>query len=186
MVPLLVLHGFNSSPNSEKSCQLRAACAERGIECYIPQLPGDVELAIQLLDDWARLQDGFVVFGSSLGGFYASYLAGKYGARSVLVNPSCRPYQSLEKYRGENTHPYTGETFYLGDAQVAFLKQIDQTPLAPLDSMLIMVQEGDEVLDYKQAVSKYAGANLHLEKGGNHRFEGFENHIDRVFDFLYQ
>lgn len=183
--PLLVLHGFNSSPNSEKARQLSAAAAQRGISCHIPQLPGDVAAAIDMLNQWASQQADFCVFGSSLGGFYASYLAGKYGVRSVVVNPSCKPYQSLERYRGDNTHPYTGEQFTLGDQQVALLKQIDQTKLAPLDTMLIMVQEGDEVLDYKQALTKYAGANLLVEPGGNHRFEGFENHIDRVFKFLY-
>jgi len=180
-----VLHGFNSSPNSEKSIQLQAACKERNIDCHVPQLPGDVAKAIALLDDWANDHRDFCVFGSSLGGFYATYLAAKYGARSVLVNPSCRPYESLDRYRGINTHPYTGEQFELGDAQVELLKRVDESMLAPLDTMLIMVQEGDEVLDYKQALAKYEGANLYVEQGGNHRFAGFENHIDRVFEFLY-
>jgi predicted esterase YcpF (UPF0227 family) len=46
-----------------------------------------------------------------------------------------------------------------------------------------MVQTGDEVLDYRQAVTRYAGAEQRLFPGGDHGFSSFGEHLDEALRF---
>jgi len=48
---------------------------------------------------------------------------------------------------------------------------------------LLMVETGDEVLDYRQAVARYAGAQQYVIEGGDHGFGDFAEHLEVVFAF---
>ena len=52
-----------------------------------------------------RRRDELTLIGSSLGGFYATFLAEKYGARAVVINPAIRPYDDLRPYRRTAAQP---------------------------------------------------------------------------------
>jgi predicted esterase YcpF (UPF0227 family) len=89
---ILYLHGFRSSPQSFKARVMHARLAELGRlgEWQCPPLPVSPCDAVALAESVAanaKTSDVTVV-GSSLGGYYATYLAEKHGWRAVLLNPA--------------------------------------------------------------------------------------------------
>ena len=122
------------------------------------------------------------LIGSSLGGFYASFLAERFDLRAVQVNPAIQPYDLLERYRGENQNPYTGEQFTVDEQFVRSLRDIEVTP-SP-ERYLLLTQTGDETLDFQRGVDWYKGCEQIVEQGGDHAFQGFERHLPKIMDFL--
>ena len=47
----------------------------------------------------------------------------------------------------------------------------------------LMVQSGDDVLDYRRAVAFYQGAWQFVQGGGDHAFAGFEAQIPAILRF---
>lgn len=125
-----------------------------------------------------------VLIGSSMGGYYANYLAERYACRAVLVNPAVRPYELLRDYFGPQTNNYTGETFTLGEAQMAELKKYDVATMQQPGHRLLMVQSEDETLDFRQATSYFSRSPAIIEQGGNHSFTGFEKWLPAIAAFL--
>ena len=121
--------------------------------------------------------------GSSLGGFYATALAEHYGCRAVLINPAVRPHLLLQKYIGENVNYYTDEHWQFDASHVEQLRQLDVAHISQPQRYLLMLQTGDETLDYRDAEAKYAGCPAIMEQGGDHSFAGFERHIPRMLEF---
>lgn len=191
-VALIYIHGFISSPQSTKAQLLLEAMKAlgRADEYYVPQLAFDPERAITLLE--AQIQSllqqvdasriGLV--GSSLGGYYASWLANKYNLKAVLVNPSVRPYDSLKAYLGEVSNIYTGEKYTFEPHHIEILKAYDVSEPVSADNFYLLVQTADEVLDYRQAVEKFSASRCDIQQGGNHGFENFEKMIPSIFQFL--
>src|SRR5690606_21817342 len=89
---VVYLHGFNSSPASTKARQVAAYCAARGWHCAAPQLSHDPRLAVGWLEQLLE-QEGLprLLIGSSLGGFYAAWLAERYDLKAALINPAVSP-----------------------------------------------------------------------------------------------
>jgi len=121
--------------------------------------------------------------GSSLGGYYATWLAEKYESRVVLVNPAVKPYELFEDYLGFNRNIYTGEEYMLTMDHVEKLKSLKVEHITKPDRYLLMLQTGDDVLDYKQALEKYAAVPSIVEEGGSHEFAGFDRHLETVLAF---
>jgi predicted esterase YcpF (UPF0227 family) len=99
------------------------------------------------------------------------------------VNPAVRPYELFEDYLGPNTNPYTGEEYELTMDHVNKLRQLEVGAITNPDRYLLMLQTGDEVLDYKQAMEKYAAVPSIVEEGGGHEFMGFDRHLETVLAF---
>jgi predicted esterase YcpF (UPF0227 family) len=191
---LIYLHGFNSSPDSYKARVLsehlrrKLAVDENSLKLLleIPEIPpAPVDAAEMLVRcvEAAQKKHTVALAGSSLGGFYATWLAEMYGTRAVLINPAVRPYDLLGKYLGENINYYTSERWMLDATHIEQLRDLEVDPITRPDRYLLMVQTGDETLDYRLAVEKYSGCTSIIEEGGNHSFVAFENHIDRILDF---
>ena len=185
---LIYLHGFNSSPASYKSTALQAYMAEKGMQGQlispaIPPVPADaLELLVDLYE--SNQQHGEVaVAGSSLGGFYATCLAERFGCKAVLINPAVRPHLLLAKYLGENINYYTSDHWMLDKIHIEQLRQMDVEPITNPDRYLLLLQKGDETLDYRQALEKYGDCPRVCEEGGNHSFAGFENYIEQLLKF---
>ena len=186
---LVYLHGFRSSPASMKARQLGQAvaalpAAERPT-FHVPELAHRPARAMAAIFDLLAAADPTVLtlIGSSLGGFYATHVAERLGARAVLVNPAIRPDEDLRPYRGPQINLYTGAAFDVGDAHFAELTALRIARLSRPERYLLLVQSGDEVLDYREAVAFYAGAWQRVEGGGDHGFAGFEAQIPLVFRF---
>jgi predicted esterase YcpF (UPF0227 family) len=184
---LVYLHGFNSSPASGKARQLaeHMAAIGRAADYTCPALPNSPREAIAHVEaELARRRpESVTLIGSSLGGFYATHLAEKHGWKAVLVNPAVHAHKLLRSALGPQTNWHTGETWELTEAHLAELAELDVGEITLPKRYLLLVQTGDEVLDYRDAVAYYAGATQIIEDGGDHGFAGFERHFQTLLDF---
>lgn len=192
MQHLVYLHGFLSSPQSEKAQQTRAYVKRHlpALNLHIPQLLGNIDRAVTkietLLDSLPSAKLGFI--GSSMGGFLSTYMmeqyANKFDAKAVLINPAVAPYELLADYVGEHQNPYTKERFVISPQSIASLHKYCPTRLSQLHRYQVMLQTADETLDYRLAEAYYAGAHLCIEQGGDHSFQAYEQHLGQIFTFL--
>jgi uncharacterized protein len=183
---ILYLHGFLSSPASTKANQLRAALARTGQEAELvcPQLPvsprgaAEVALASAQLEDPARLS----LVGSSLGGYYATWLAERVGCRAVLINPAVRPYEHLRSRVGPQTD-YAGRQVQVLPEHIDELRALEVAQLTQPQRYLLVAATGDELLDYRDMLERYAGCATRLVEGSDHALSDFERHLPAVLDF---
>ena len=184
---IVYLHGFNSSPASGKARQLGEYMAGLGRQAdyYCPALPTSPHEAIVHVEaELARRHpESVTLIGSSLGGFYATYLAEKHGWKAVLVNPAVHAHKLMRGALGPQTNWHSGEKWELTEAHLAELAALDVPAISQPERYLLLVQTGDEVLDYRDAVAYYAGATQIIEDGGDHGFAGFERHVQTILDF---
>jgi predicted esterase YcpF (UPF0227 family) len=182
---ILYLHGFTSGPASNKARLLGARAAERGVAFACPQLPHSPKAAIALAEDLLERESGKTValVGSSLGGYYATHLAEKHGLRAVLVNPAVVAHIALEKFVGPQQNLYTGERFDFTREHIAELSALEVPRLSHPENFWLLVEAGDEVLDYRQAVARYAGARQTVLAGGDHSFTRWADVLDQVIEF---
>ena len=184
---IVYLHGFNSSPASGKARQLGEYLASLGrrADYYCPALPNSPREAIARVEaELARRHpESVTLVGSSLGGFYATYLAEKHGWKAVLVNPAVHAHQLMLGALGPQTNWHSGEKWELTEAHLAELAALDVPAISQPGRYLLLAQTGDEVLDYRDAVAYYAGATQIIEDGGDHGFAGFERHVQTILDF---
>jgi len=186
--PLIIyIHGFNSSTASEKARQFESLCSRsEDYSVAVPELSHDPRRALAqleaLIDDAGR--NIHILVGSSLGGYYATWLAEKYGCRAALVNPAVSPAKTLgEEFLGPQKNLYTGEEYEFTRQYADYLDTLDVNPLQHAKNYLLLVQTGDEVLDYRQAVARYAGSIQVVQAGGSHRFEGFAAVVPAILEF---
>jgi len=183
---LIYLHGFNSSPQSTKATLFGRYMAARGLGAHFacPALPHQPDQALAAIE--AELvrstKSPVTLIGSSLGGFYATWFAEKHGLRAVLINPAVCPHRDLRAYLGVQQNLYTGKTYELTQAHIARWAQLFVPVITP-SQYLLLVETGDEVLDYREAVEKYAGAQQVVEQGGDHSFMRFSDHIEQILAF---
>ncbi|TPE54897.1 hypothetical protein FJM67_02245 [Maribrevibacterium harenarium] len=186
---LIYVHGFNSSERSFKSQRVKQALEQRGLgQCFAcPRLDWQPQVAIQQLCELieAKQQDteSVTLIGSSLGGFYSTYLSERYQLPAILVNPAVAAPVLLRDYLGEQKNPYTGERYVLTERHMQQLELLDIA--TPTQSRYwLMVQEGDEVLDYRAALKRFpTPAKLTHEPDGDHSFVGFERFVDDILRF---
>ncbi len=190
---LLYIHGFNSSPLSIKAEQTRRYLLKKfpQVSFICPQLKTTPAQAILQLEQIICADENntqWYLIGSSLGGYFASYLAAKYNCLAVLVNPAIAPYKLLQDYIGEQVNPYTQEVYQVTTEHMQQLELLEQA--APTidgrqkNNYLVMVQTGDEVLDYQQAVEKYQHCRLLVQEGGDHSFIDFDLSLPTICDFF--
>jgi uncharacterized protein len=189
MKHLLYLHGFLSGPASSKAQQTAAFLNRyaQSWQFHCPALSSYPDIALeqmQQLIEQFPLQD-LALVGSSLGGFWAKYLAEQYDLPAVLINPAVAPGQLLAKYIGQPLQNfYSEQTYVLNDAHAAFLTQCDAGALKHPENLWVLLQTGDETLDYRAAAAYYAGCRVDIETGGNHSFAGFETHLPALLQFF--
>jgi uncharacterized protein len=181
---LIYLHGFNSSPASAKAQLLKARLrqAGRGAEFAAPALPHSPAQAATLLDALAARHPGAALVGSSLGGYYATWLAEKRDLRAVLLNPAVRPYELLAAHVGRQTDLHTGAAYEFTAQHLAELRALEVERVSP-GRYLLVAATGDEVLDYRRAIERYRGCRSILIDGGDHGLSDFADHLEAVLQF---
>lgn len=188
MQHIIYLHGFLSSPASVKA-QITKQYLTRhypGVNFHCLQLSGDIYQAKRQLDALVttipRAELRFI--GSSMGGFLSTYAVERYGGKAVLVNPAVKPHELLIDYLGAHENPYSAERFFIHKGHLSALKALGQQTLKQPQNYLVLLQTGDETLDYRQATEKYAQSHLQVEAGGDHSFVGYEDWLAKIIDFL--
>ena len=146
-----------------------------------PALPPLASQAIREIERGLPQEDLCFV-GSSLGGFYATYLAEKHRAKAVLINPAIAPHVGLRAYLGAQKNLHTGAPYELTEAHLQEWKNLVVPQITP-GRYLLLVETGDEVLDYREAVRRYAGCEQVVVDGGDHSLQSFAQHLPRIVEF---
>ena len=184
---LLYLHGFRSSPQSMRAASMAAwAAAQPGLTWWCPQLPPSPAEAMALVREGTRHWPAGrrAVMGSSLGGFYATALAGDGGWRAVLINPAVHPARDLAKYIGEQTAWHNPEErFFFRPEFISELRALDVRGQPPGGPELLIAAQGDEVLDWREMVARYPHATQRVLPGGEHALNDYPAHLDGVMRF---
>jgi uncharacterized protein len=183
---LVYLHGFNSSPASHKAQVMKSHMEGRGQgQLYAcPALPETPREAIRAVEAAIAGHDPRRVtfLGSSLGGYYATYLAEKLGCRAALINPAITPHVGLEAYLGTQKNLHTGAPYELTRAHLEGWRALLVDRIDP-ERYLLLVETGDEVLDWREAAHRYEGARMVIRQGGDHSLQSFSEHIGRILAF---
>ena len=186
---LLYLHGFRSSPLSAKAVKMAAAvqALHPAVHWWCPQLPPSPRQAMAMLmagiAGWP--QGSMAVVGSSLGGFYATWIAARTGCPAVLLNPAVQPARDLASHIGEQSAWHSPqETLFFQPEFVQELRELDAGTLSRPERFYTLIAKGDELLDWREMSARYAGSQGQLLEGGDHALSDFDAHLAGVLRFL--
>jgi predicted esterase YcpF (UPF0227 family) len=181
---IIYIHGFGGSGQGVKAKLFREYFKSTDEGFIAPSLAYVPELAITTLEELIESYNGDVkLIGSSLGGFYSMYLAKKYNLKAALINPAVTPEVTLQRTLGQTLNYYDGSFFEWKKSHLEMLKNYS-VDISDQSRFMLLVQKDDEVLDYKDAVSKLPDAKIVAEEGGSHSFDGIERYFDNIRVFL--
>ncbi|MFV9681727.1 YqiA/YcfP family alpha/beta fold hydrolase [Pseudomonas sp. NY15367] len=182
---ILYIHGLNSSPASHKASQLSRAMADLGLEkqLRVPALHHHPRQAIAQLQALVAELGAPVLVGSSLGGYYATYLAEQHGLKALLINPAVKPHLRFDGYLGPQKNYYSDETWDLTEDHVHALAELEVPAPSDPTRYQVWLQTGDETLDYRDAERYYRACALRIQAGGDHGFQGFTERLPILFAF---
>lgn len=187
---LLYLHGFRSSPQSFKSRLVQERMREWGVAKHFacPVLnvsPSEAIAQAEAAIRGARAggETDIAIIGSSLGGFYARWLAERHGCRAVLLNPAIHPWTDLEKYLGEQPLYHGGGSVVVERRHLDELLALRVDAITSPERYYLLAATGDEVLDYREMVAACPGARIRIIEGSDHGISEFEDYVDDVLAF---
>ena len=186
---LLYLHGFRSSPNSAKARKMADIVQNQhpGVTWWCPQLPVSPQQAIEMLlqgvSTWPS--DRMAIVGSSLGGFYAAWLAQQLDCPAVLLNPAVYPARDLAGYIGEHPawHDPVQKVFFEA-AYVQELAELEAQPPSTQARILAVIAKGDEVLDWREMLARHQAGQVRLVEGSDHALSDFDEYLPEILEFL--
>ncbi len=146
-----------------------------------------MQLLMDGIDAWPSetAPDRMAVIGSSLGGFYATAVAERFGCKAVLLNPAVEPARDLADYIGEQTTwQNPAERFLFEPAFIGELRQLQAGPLKHPENYFAVIAKGDEVLDWREMHARYKGAHIRLLEGGDHALSDFDGHVPAILEFI--
>jgi len=183
---VIYIHGFGSHGTGSKAKMMRLYCKEHDIRFIAPSLSTIPELAVptleELIESYLSMENVSLV-GSSLGGYYAMFLSHKYQIPCALINPAMYPYSTLRRALGFPPSFYDQSRYEWTQTHLEMLKRYEVEEYRG-ENALLLVQSGDEVLDYAEAVAKLPKAQMIIEEGGDHGFQGIERHFDEIIGFF--
>ena len=186
---LLYLHGFRSSPQSMKARLVAERVQQRhpGLQWWCPQLPPSpreaMDMVMRGIADWPR--ESMAVIGSSLGGFYATYVAAMTRCRAVLLNPAVDPARDLARYIGEQTAWHDPQQHFFFRAEfIDQLRALEVGELSRPERVFAILAKGDEVLDWREMSVRYPHALQIIQEGGDHALSNFEEYLPQLDEFL--
>lgn len=179
----IYIHGFSSNGKGNKAKLFREFYKNTNELFIAPSLSYIPELAIQTLEELIESYGCNVkLIGSSLGGYYSIYLAHKYGLNAILINPAVHAPSTLQKFVGTVTSFYDGSKYEWNEKHIEMLKNYQIEEINPVQFM-VLLQKGDETLNYKEVATMFQGSKLIIEEGGSHGFDNIENHFQDILEF---
>jgi hypothetical protein len=149
-----------------------------------PDLPHEPAEAIALLESLRAARPVGAMVGSSLGAYYALWLNRSAPVPTVLVNPALEPWKDLARAVGGHRRWCDGEPFEFHARYLAQLEAMRRKGFAPQERYLVLLQTGDEILDWRIAATALAPFDVVVEHGGSHRMEDFPEYLPRIATFL--
>lgn len=186
---VVYLHGYNSSELSHKAqiCREWLAANHPSITFSAPRLPDNPDHIAPAIEAHVKQlggAKGLALIGSSMGGFFANFFAEQFACPCVLINPAVYPHKLLSQFIGSQKNPYTGAEYVLTAAMMQGLKAKIVSEFRRPNLRMVLLQQGDEVLDYREAAQLFAEQYLIVEQGGDHSFVQFERWLPKVGEFL--
>lgn len=188
---LVYLHGFRSSPRSSKAVMTGNAVntlssKDKPFEWYCPQLLASPKMSLDMVTQHIDQSnaDRIVIIGSSLGGFYANYLAEKYDCKAVVLNPAVRAARELAPHVGMLTAYDSDEPFDFRPEYIDELKALQVEKITSPNRYFLIAAKGDELLDWREMVEFYAGANQLVLEGSDHGISEYEELLPKVLEFI--
>ncbi len=183
---IVYLHGFRSSPQSRKAQMLREHLQKLGrVDQFVcPALPASPRMASQLALYAARSTrvEHLALIGSSLGGYYATWVAEQLGCRAVLLNPAVDPARDLQAHIGRQPVFFSDDEIDFRPEYIDELRALDTGVTKP-ERYLLIAATGDTVINYRMMVAKYYGAHQRVIEGSNHELSDFAQYVDEVLSF---
>jgi len=191
MSTVLYIHGFLSSPQSFKARATHSWLQSHrpDIDFCCPVLSSYPHEAAQVLDQWVdQLAPPRYLIGSSLGGFWATWLVERGKAqRAVLINPAVNPQALIDGLIGQPLKNYYNDsTYVLQESDKRFIAQCEFSEIEKTHAYWLMLQTGDETLDYRLAFNKYHACQQLVEEGGSHTFDNYEKWLPSILQFFEQ
>ena len=182
---VVYLHGFASSSQSDKARQTSAYFQQHypHIDYAALDLPYEPAAALTLIQQHIGARRDVALIGSSLGGFLATCIAEQINCRACLINPAVAPHTVLDKHLGRYFHPVLQQHFDVTPQHMTVLAQLMPAALRQPQNYLLLLQSGDEVLDYRLALEYYQGATIKLREGGDHSYVGYASELDTIANF---
>ena len=187
---IIYVHGYGGSGEGHKATLFRKYYKN---EHFIaPSLSYVPTLAIKTLEEiiltCKDMDEEVKLIGSSMGGFMSIYLANKYKLKAVIINPSIYPWKTLKRTIGFAPNFYDESTFEWNEKHLEMLYMY-KTELKKSNDILVLLQKGDDLLDYREAVEyfedKIPSKNLIVEEGGSHSFENIESKFKIIDTHLF-
>lgn len=179
---IIYIHGFGGSGEGYKAKAFRNYFQSHNISFLAPSLSYIPELAINTLEELIANFKDVKFIGSSLGGYYALYLARKFCTKAIVINPALYPYERLKSALGYACNFYDESHFEWKKEHLEMLKLFDCHQVS--NQTLFLLQKGDELLDYQDVYKKFQNPQVFLEEGGNHSYEGIESKFELIKSFL--
>ena len=85
---------------------------------------------------------------------------------------------------GENRNFITGERWFFEAQHIEQYRDLNPQQIKCQKNYKILLQTGDEVLDYRHAQKRYQGCAIETEAGGNHSFVDYQQHLAANLEFL--
>ena len=183
---IIYIHGFGSSGEATKAQIFRKFFEEKQIRYIAPSLSTIPDLAIktlsELIESYQENEKVYLV-GASLGGYYSMYLSDKYDLPTVLINPAIYPFETLKRALGKGINYYDNSTYEWSESHLDMLINYEiEDP--QMENFFLLLQQGDELLDYEEAIEKLPEVQMGVEEGGTHGFEGIERHFGKIREFF--
>ena len=183
---IIYIHGFGSSGEATKAQIFRKFFEEKQIRYIAPSLSTIPDLAIktlsELIESYQENEKVYLV-GASLGGYYSMYLSDKYDLPTVLINPAIYPFETLKRALGKGINYYDNSTYEWNESHLDMLINYEiEDP--QMENFFLLLHQGDELLDYEEAIEKLREVQMVVEEGGTHGFEGIERHFGKIREFF--
>ena len=184
---ILYLHGFASSSNSNKAKILSSYISKisSNSKLMIPNLDNNFKKAVSQIELLIKNSDQPISFiGSSLGGYFAAYFASIENAKAILINPAIPPLKGFDEYLGENKNYSTGQKFLIEEEDIKFLRQLLKKKYLNKENTLVLMESGDDVLEYKKTSKYFEGCHIDIVFGGSHSYESMGGKLKKISNFL--
>ncbi len=184
---ILYFHGFKSSSDSGKAQEFKKFIENKTSQTkiIIPDLKDDFKEAHKQIEGLIDKNSPNILYmGSSLGGYYALYFAQLYKTKSVLINPAIPPLKDFEIHLGKNENYATGNKFTISKDDISYVRNLHHKKILEPKNNLILLESGDEVLNYVEASSYFRGSYIDIFYGGNHSYTSIKEKFTKIKDFF--
>jgi len=183
---IIYIHGFGSSGQGFKIGEIKQWFGAENILSpslsYVPELA--IDTLIQIIELLTKHHEPVQLIGSSLGGYYALYLAERYGLKAVLINPAIYPYRELRQALGQTKNYYDESSFLCTEKHLSMLKQFEVNEITQQENFLVLLQQYDEILDYRDALNKLPRATCVINQDGDHGYANITSKKQEILNFF--